>query len=87
MFRIWAEADSHASVDIAKHYGGTQTASAIEHRFRPLRSAAEAMRIMVKNDQDPALIENVLEKGVVGMRSQHTLLFIRDWDLCLWPYN
>ncbi|KAK4219246.1 hypothetical protein QBC37DRAFT_461761 [Rhypophila decipiens] len=50
---------------IAKHYGNSQTAVAIEHRFRPLRAAGEALRVMVKKEMDAELLENILAKNVV----------------------
>ncbi|KAM7217443.1 hypothetical protein V8F06_007192 [Rhypophila decipiens] len=50
---------------IAKHYGNSQTAVAIEHRFRPLRAAGEALRVMVKKELDAELLENILAKNVV----------------------
>ncbi|KAM7204349.1 hypothetical protein V8F33_001651 [Rhypophila sp. PSN 637] len=50
---------------IAKHYGNSQTAVAIEHRFRPLRAAGEALRVMVEKELDPELLENILVKNVV----------------------
>ncbi|KAM7198109.1 hypothetical protein V8F20_006354 [Naviculisporaceae sp. PSN 640] len=53
--------------EIAKCYGGTQTASALEHRFRPLRAAAQALRIMVDKGQDPAEIEDVMAKNAVDI--------------------
>ncbi|KAL2266423.1 hypothetical protein VTJ83DRAFT_5775 [Remersonia thermophila] len=38
---------------IAKHVGGRTTESAIEHRFRPLRVQADALREMVSAGADP----------------------------------
>ncbi|KAL1835704.1 hypothetical protein VTJ49DRAFT_6201 [Mycothermus thermophilus] len=38
---------------IAKYFGGRTTESAIEHRFRPLRAQADALREMVPAGADP----------------------------------
>ncbi|KAK4211552.1 hypothetical protein QBC37DRAFT_375905 [Rhypophila decipiens] len=38
-------------------------ASAIEHRFSPLRAASEALRVMVKEELDAELLENIPAKA------------------------
>ncbi|KAK3378500.1 hypothetical protein B0H63DRAFT_249095 [Podospora didyma] len=38
---------------IAKHYGKSQTVSAMEHRFRPVRQQAEIIRKIVTSNGDP----------------------------------
>ncbi|KAK0615908.1 hypothetical protein B0T17DRAFT_619504 [Bombardia bombarda] len=45
---------------IAQHYGKSQTVSAIEHRFRPVRQQAEIIRIAVSQGVDPEEL-NVVE--------------------------
>ncbi|KAK3373823.1 hypothetical protein B0T24DRAFT_276585 [Lasiosphaeria ovina] len=45
---------------IAAHYGKSQTISAMEHRFRPVRHQAEAIRQMVEQKIDPESV-NILD--------------------------
>ncbi|KAK0728150.1 hypothetical protein B0T26DRAFT_672731 [Lasiosphaeria miniovina] len=45
---------------IAAHYGKSQTVSAMEHRFRPVRHQAEAIRQMVEQKIDPESV-NILD--------------------------
>ncbi|KAK3684965.1 hypothetical protein B0T22DRAFT_481969 [Podospora appendiculata] len=45
---------------IAQHYGQSHTASALEHRFRPVRTQAEFLRQAVAHGEDPESI-NFLE--------------------------
>ncbi|KAK3359846.1 hypothetical protein B0T25DRAFT_111477 [Lasiosphaeria hispida] len=42
---------------VAQYYGGSTTASAIEHRFRPLRQVSEMFRQAVDNGYDPEKLD------------------------------
>jgi len=48
------------NLEIAEFYGNGATASAIEHRFRPLRAGAERLRVALREGKDPSDV-NILD--------------------------
>ena len=79
------------SAAIAQHFGSDTTESGIEHRFRPLKKHAQAVRQAVVEGKDPYSMAGVIGAGGKGTpdrndvfqprRSPFEVLLSRDDDL------